>query len=401
MQASKYKKFSAVDFLKDECFLKWQLFKDEVDNVYWQNVTKNHPKLQAIINQAISLYESNVKLNNFTIPPYEIIERLVLLKERISKRKQQQYRKRVISWLSAAAASIAVVAYLGFQFYNHRNNQPVVADSLLQNMSLREIDEVTLVVDNSAMILSNNSQVSYMASGAVIVSTDNHTGDPLIREHIAQTQQNKLIVPKGRRSSLILSDNSRIWLNSGTTLVFPSSFEEHKREIYVDGEIYIEVEQDALRPFIVKSSKLNIEVLGTKFNVSAYSSDREHAVVLVEGLISVTTADRQAILQPNQLFTSSGNNNYKVEEVSVMDYICWRYGWIQAHTTSLSELAKRLSRYYDKEIICAPKVNMLKCSGKLVLFDDLEKVLYTISKNMNIEYRHKDDKTIELYPKNK
>jgi ferric-dicitrate binding protein FerR (iron transport regulator) len=394
----KYKEFSPIDFLKDECFLKWQLFKEEADNAYWQDLIKNYLELQTAINDAVALYESNVKLNSFKMPQYEIMERLVLLQERISKRKQQRHRRRVVSWVSAAAAS--VVLCLTFVFNaNHPADQPLVSSLVSQDTILKETNEVTLVVDNSAMILSNHSQISYMASGAVIVNADSNTGDPLIREHIAATQQNKLIVPKGRCSSIILADNSRVWLNSGTTLIFPSSFGSEKREIYVDGEIYIEVEKDPIRPFVVKSSKLNIEVIGTKFNVSAYSSDKEHAVVLVEGSIVVTASNTKTLLHPNQLLTITGNGDYNIDEVSVMDYICWRYGWIQAHTTSLSELAKRLSRYYDKEITCAPQVNMLKCSGKLVLFDDLEKVLYTISKNMNIEYRYKDDKTIELYPK--
>jgi hypothetical protein len=398
MQTNKYENFSAIDFLKDDDFLKWQLFREETGNAHWAKIMADYPELTIPIRKAIELYKKCVKWNDFRLPPYEIIERLVLLQNSIRKRKQERYSRRIYLWVSAAACIVMLLSLIFVLDRNPQPKQPLANNSLLQDVASREIDEVTLVVDNAAMILSNNSQISYMASGAIIVNTDNNTGDPLVREHIAQTQQNKLIVPRGRRSSIILSDNSRIWLNSGTTLIYPSSFKENKREIYVDGEIYIEVEKDTLRPFHVKSSKLNIEVLGTKFNVSAYSSDVEQMVTLVEGSIAITSSGRKNILQPNQLLMLSGNGDYKINEVSVMDYICWRYGWIQAHTTSLKELAKRLSRYYDKEIICDPQVHMLKCSGKLVLFDDLEKVLYTISKNMNIDYRYKDNK-IELFSK--
>ncbi|MDR0692263.1 MAG: FecR domain-containing protein [Prevotellaceae bacterium] len=396
MQTNKYENFSAIDFLKDDDFLKWQLFRDEAGNAYWAEIMAHYPELTVSIRKAIDLYKKCVKWNDFKLPPYEVIERLVLLQDSIRKEKQRRYRMHIYWWASTAAACVTLLLSLVFAFNDYQIKPQSEAGSLLQNIASHEIDEVTLIVDNSAMILSNNSQISYMASGAIIVNTDNNTGDPLIREHILQTQQSKLIVPKGRRSSIILSDNSRIWLNSGTTLVYPSSFKGDKREIYVDGEIYIEVEKDSLRPFLVKTSKLDIEVLGTKFNVSAYSSDMEQMVTLVEGSIAITNSGKKNILQPNQLLTLSNNGDYKINDVSVMDYICWRYGWIQAHTTSLKELAKRLSRYYDKEIICDPHVNMLKCSGKLVLFDDLEKVLYTISKNMNINYRYKDNK-IELF----
>jgi ferric-dicitrate binding protein FerR (iron transport regulator) len=167
----------------------------------------------------------------------------------------------------------------------------------------------------------------------------------------------------------------------------------------VDGEIYIEVEKDAIRPFVVKSSALNIEVLGTKFNVSAYSSDVEQTVVLVEGSVEVAAGHRKMRLLPNQRFSTDSKGGYRVDEVAVMDYTCWRHGWIQTNTTSLEELATRLSRYYAKEIICDTRVAHLKCFGKLVLFDDLDEVLHTVSKNMNIEYHYKNDKTIVLYPK--
>ncbi|MDR0728520.1 MAG: FecR domain-containing protein [Prevotellaceae bacterium] len=401
MQVSKYSHFSAIDFLKDERFLVWQLFREESDKAYWQQVMADYPDTAPVIRDAEALYKQHVKLNDFKIPPYEIIERFVLLQGMIRRKKEQRRRRRIALWMSGAAAGIVgLVAGATLLFTaTPAPEQPLADHAAFCDTSFTESNEVTLIVDHSAMVLSNNSQVSYTASGAIAVHTEHTSGDALIREPIAETQQNKLIVPKGRRSSIILADNTHVWLNSGTTLIFPSSFERNRREVYVDGEVYIEVEKDPARPFVVKSSALNIEVLGTKFNVSAYSSDMEQTVVLVEGSVEVAAGLRKTRLLPNQRFSTDGKGDYKVDEVAVTDYTCWRHGWIQTNTTSLEELARRLSRYYDKEIICDTRVAHLKCYGKLVLFDDLDKALHTVSKNMHIEYRYKNDRTIMLYPK--
>ncbi|MDR1681100.1 MAG: FecR domain-containing protein [Prevotellaceae bacterium] len=401
MQGSKYSHFSAIDFLKDEGFLTWQMFGEDSDGAYRQTVVADSPAIEPALREAVALYKRYVKLNDYRLPPYEIMERLVLLQGQIRAEKARRRRRRVALWVSGAAAAVAglIVSATLLLPPAPDDNPPAAEAPVAHEASFPESSEVTLIVDRSAMVLSNNAQVSYMASGAIAVRTeDAGVAGALIREPIVETKQNKLIVPKGRRSSIILADNTHVWLNSGTTLIFPASFEQ-RREIYVDGEIYIEVEKDPARPFVVKSSALTIEVLGTAFNVSAYSSDIEQAVVLVEGSVAVAAGRQKMRLLPNQRFSTGGAGGNQVDNVDVTDYTCWRHGWIQTNTTSLEELATRLSRYYDREIVCDARVAHLKCFGKLVLFDDPDKVLHTISKNMNIEYRYKNTKTIILYPK--
>ena len=99
---------------------------------------------------------------------------------------------------------------------------------------------------------------------------------------------NTLVVPRGRRSSLLLADGSRIWVNSGSVLRFPSHFDEKQRLIEAEGEIYIEVVKAKI-PFLVKTDKFTVNVLGTKFNISSYTDEEESTVVLVEGSVNVCT----------------------------------------------------------------------------------------------------------------
>jgi ferric-dicitrate binding protein FerR (iron transport regulator) len=339
--------------------------------------------------------KEHIRLNNYKIPPTEVTERLSLLQAHIRQRRQQQ-RKRVLLRTSVAvmsvAASVALV-FLLFPFHEDNSVEQLSIASLVQQEI--SVKEVTLVMEDTEITLSNNSRLTYTPQGAITVSEDKGAKqeEKIIDEQIIVPQLNKLIVPKGRRSSIILSDNSKVWLNSGTTLVYPSSFDKDKREIYVDGEIYIEVEKDASRPFLVNTSKMKLEVLGTKFNVSAYSFDEKSSVALAEGKVAVNTCGGRILMAPNQMLATD-NNTYDVKQVDVMDYICWKYGWLQAHTVSLQDLSLRLSRYYGKEIVCNPESATLKCYGKIVLFDDIEDVLYILSKNMNVTYQYKEDKIL-------
>lgn len=337
----------------------------------------------------------HIRLNNYQIPPTEVTERLSLLQARIQQRQKQQ-TKRILLRTSIAvlsvAASVALVVLL-FPFNNNNTMERAAVVSFVQQDI--NVEDVTLVTENAQIALSNNSRVTYTAQGAITINDENGTAkeEKIIDAQINKSKLNKLIVPKGHRSSVILADNSKVWLNAGTTLVYPSSFDNDKREIYVDGEIFIEVKKDASCPFFVNTSKMKIEVLGTKFNVSAYSSDENNSVVLTEGKVSVNTCGEKIRMTPNQML-STDNNTYDVKQVDVTDYICWKLGWLQVHTTLLQDLSLRLSRYYGKQIVCHPETGNLKCYGKIVLFDNIEDILYTLSKNMNIRYEVKEDKII-------
>ena len=111
-----------------------------------------------------------------------------------------------------------------------------------------------------------------------------------------------MIVPKGRRAShLVLEDGSKVWVNSGSTFRFPTTFEKNKREVYVDGEIYIEIAKDAERPFFVKTSEMSVRALGTRFNVMAYHDELAQSVVLVisishtKGYVAVILSEEKLV----------------------------------------------------------------------------------------------------------
>jgi ferric-dicitrate binding protein FerR (iron transport regulator) len=210
---------------------------------------------------------------------------------------------------------------------------------------------------------------------------------------------NQVIVPQGRHTSLTLSDGSKLWLNAASRVVYPPVFDGKQREIYLEGEAYLEVTPDANSPFTVKTKQMEIKVLGTSFNVSAYDDEASQTVVLVTGSVSVRTgeqADRITEMTPNQLFRVSGTET-QLHSVKVENYISWKDGIYLYRDEKLSLILKRLSHYYGVTIHYAPEVGEMRFTGKLDLKSDAERVLNGLSNTAPVRCRKENNETFNLY----
>lgn len=385
MQIEKYKYYSAVDFLKDRDFLKWQLFNSEEDRLFWNSVVKEYPVLESTIKEAIVLYKDNIRLNDFRMSRSEISGSLASLQTQINKKKKRNSRRIVLS-ISAVAASIAIfIISLHFIFNkeNHVQDIATFAQTLPDNNNLYSSDTKLILSENNTVTL-NNTESSIEYEGDAIKADNNL----ILKEE--SSLYNQLITPYGKRSSITFSDGTKAWVNAGSRLIYPAEFSKEKREIYVDGEIYIEVSEDKKRPFVVKIKQMDISVLGTKFNVSAYEDDKIKNVVLLSGSVSISSnthnKDKEIILTPNQMY-SDLENSYSVENVDASVYILWTQGLYQFESEELGNIITRLERYYGIKIECDAAIAELKCSGKLDLKDDLNKLLADLSRALPVKYR--------------
>lgn len=167
---------------------------------------------------------------------------------------------------------------------------------------------------------------------------------------------NTLKVPYGKRFKLQLSDGTVVSLNSGTTLKYPEQFGLNgKRNVYLTGEAFFEVAKDKTHPFIVHANKVEVEVLGTKFNVSAYPENPTVNSTLIEGSIQMAEAENKSntvLLMPNQMATWQ-NNSKKITTkfVDTSIYTAWTKGDIAFKDTPFSTIAKIIERTYDVKII--------------------------------------------------
>lgn len=388
------KKKKNNSFWEDENFIRDMLSADENTAGYWEQYLKEHPEKQEDFQQAREDF-GKIKLNNYALPE-ETGKKLL---NRVYASYAAQKKKRYRYTLYAALAAACIIGMLFILPHFHRPGssvQPIATggvphlspDSIHTRVTLItnaeekiEIDEHAVIACDSNLYVQNRQgQKNYLPQTAG--KTD------------GETVYHTLIVPPGKRSTLQLPDGSKVWVNAGTVLKFPSAFPSGKRLIQVQGEIYIEVTKDETKPFFVQTPQFTVNVLGTSFNVSAYSDEAEHSVVLVKGWVAVQTEKAEEFrLVPHQKL-SLGAGTPQISPVDVYEYISWKDGILPFKGETVSEILKRLSRYYQVKIHCAPSVAARRCSGELILFDDIRQVLKTLSLLYNVSYRFESDTLI-------
>ena len=239
--------------------------------------------------------------------------------------------------------------------------------------------------------LNDKSHIGLKDNGKAVITDSTESTKDLI---LATTELNKLVVPFGKRTNLTLSDGTVVWLNSGTQLDFPSEFKGKSREIFVDGEIYIDIATDKKKPFIVHAGNMNITVMGTSFNLSAYKDDISKSVVLVNGKVQIETDNNyKTDLEPNEKIEINYNSITK-EFVDVSEYVSWKDGLLEFNSTPMSEILKKIGRYYNVEFEKTQdlSLNEKTFSGKLFLSNNLDSVMISISALSSTEYLRKENK---------
>lgn len=313
--------------------------------------------------------------------------------------------KKKIRTLYAAciSAAVCVVILLGVSVYLHYGDTKKEKVWIKQKTDLTSGSDICLVLSDEKQVTfdEKSTDIKYDNKGEIQVNsqivTEGKEEKRVDREEKKDTKNtpvtyNQLIVPKGKHSTLLLPDGTKLWINAGSHVTFPVAFETDKREIYVDGEIFLEVARNESCPFIVKTNRMQVQVLGTSFNVKSYSIEDTDDVVLVTGSVHVQTESGQkANMVPNQRFLCTSTGKSDIQTVDVYDYICWKDGLLQYKKERFSTILHRLSDYYGKPIAWDPELNDLTCSGKLDLKDDMDKVLIGLIKMIPVKYTKQNE----------
>ena len=169
---------------------------------------------------------------------------------------------------------------------------------------------------------------------------------------IAETYQ-ELFTPYGTWSVVNLPDGSKVWLNAGSSLKYPTQFNDKQRVVSMQGEAYFEVESDKEHPFIVKTKQLTVEATGTAFNVNAYAPDHVAAVTLVKGKVAVTLDQKKTIsLSPGEKIDYNlGTALYNVNKTNTYKWCSWKDGILIFRDDPLEYVFKRLGQTYNVEFI--------------------------------------------------
>lgn len=213
---------------------------------------------------------------------------------------------------------------------------------------------------------------------------------------------NVVNVPKAKQYDVLLPDGSKVKLNSFSTIRFPSVFGVDKREVVLKGEAYFEVVRDAAKPFHVSAGDVDIKVLGTRFNVSAYDDEHHIKTTLLSGSVQVTAPQHTAgasasvskILKPGQQATVSRQpGTFDVSPVNADEAIAWVDGFISFNNTDLEAIMRKVARWYDIEVVYDGSIPKRRFTGGISKKAPLNELLQVLG-IYNIDYDMLGDKLI-------
>lgn len=211
-------------------------------------------------------------------------------------------------------------------------------------------------------------------------------------KNLSRLSYQTVSVPAGQRLNLVLPDGTDVWLNSGTSISYPSVFSDDSRTVTLDGEGYFDVTHEAGRPFIVHTSRYDVEVLGTVFNVDAYSENDSFSASLLQGSVRIVSADGAASGQEDILLNPSeeaylSEGKLSVREFSPENRVSWKDGLLVFRDKCLEEIAGDLSKFYGVSIkIADPDRYSQLYTGKFRQGDGVEYALGILQRSMGFQY---------------
>lgn len=266
----------------------------------------------------------------------------------------------------------------------------------------RKIFDAMIVLPQSQereVLINNNYKTPFfrifyrrfMKIAAVVILTLSAT--LFVQYRISDSKQiiyNTIKVPAGQRSNVILSDGTNVWLNALSTLKYPSVFKKGKREILLDGEAYLEVAHNKNAPFIVHTRKCNVQVLGTKFNIEAYSKSNKFETSLMQGSVRVSLArdnSRSVILSPNMKVDLLGGK-FIVSTIDDIGQYRWKDGLICFRDYTFNDIMATFEKYFDVKIkVLKPGVKSFVCTGKFRQSEGIDYAFRVLQKEIAFKFK--------------
>lgn len=208
-----------------------------------------------------------------------------------------------------------------------------------------------------------------------------------------------LFVPAGQRVELTLPDSTKVWLNAKTRLVYPVSFGEGNRTVTLDGEAYFDVKRNDKQPFIVKTSSMDVTVLGTEFNILAYANLNTAEVSLLKGAININPTgssgrSKKYTMNVNERVTLD-KNKLEISGIHDFDYFKWKEGLLCFNNETVSTIIEKLQLYFDIKInVQKQELLHYRYTGKFRTKDGVEQVLKVLQLEHKFVYKRDQEQNL-------
>jgi ferric-dicitrate binding protein FerR (iron transport regulator) len=288
-----------------------------------------------------------------------------------------------------AAASILLLIMAGGYFWTKNKSKGPQAP--LVTVATKEIrpgakGAILTLADGSQLVLDSLSGVvAYQNGSQAVLRNGQLSYDPAGKAE-GGIAYNTMSTPRGRQFQVNLPDGTRVWLNAASSIRFPTVFTGNERQVEVSGEVYFEVAKNMKQPFRVKvNEQVDIEVLGTSFNVNAYTDEPSVNTTLIEGKVKVMAAEGAVILTPGkQAQVKDGKAGVAMADTDKV--MAWKNGWFNFEGLSLPEIMRQLERWYDIEVLYPSGVPELALNGEMTMDVTLQGLLRGL-KELGLHYK--------------
>lgn len=289
----------------------------------------------------------------------------------------------------ASAAAIIILFGIGTYFYTTTQNKNQGITSVKPAPVEKDImpgkNRAVLTLSSGKMVELDSAVPGTIKDQAL--SIENKNGR-LIYKNGDLVAMNTMTTPKGGQYQLTLADGTRVWLNAASSITYPTAFTKNSREVSITGEVYFEVAKNKTRPFIVKANDKEIKVLGTDFNVNAYTDELFPKISLAEGSVQV----EGKILQPGQAYIDG-----KIVTTNIYQDIAWKNGRFNFQDKELKEIMRQLARWYDLKVIYEPGLNKIEFGGEIPMNLTLTQVLKVLQ-NIEVHFKLEEGNTLRVMP---
>ncbi len=380
----------AEDFLLNDSFLRYCMGLSQSDIQYWEQWIAENPEKLAAFDRARKTFDVvngqqgrlDVEVNKFRS----------LLQDHISQDADVRTNKKVRYFRYwRAAAAVLVLAAGGaawYQFGNsHRHPQPA---PLAQHDVLPGAPKARLLLgDGTEVQLDSISGNGLKEKDGTRINKDNGKLVYNVAGNSATAvTYNTLSTPRGGEFQLVLPDGSKVWLNAASSLRFPTKFAGPDRTVYLTGEAYFEVAQQATQPFQVQlNNGVKVAVLGTAFNVMAYDDEKAVNTTLITGKVKVAQQNGNSVLlaPSQQAILPKGSQQFLVSEADIDKTIAWKMGMFEFDDDDITTVMRQLARWYDVNVKFSGPVPDKHYSGSIRKQSTLSQAL-RILKTAGIQY---------------
>lgn len=383
-----------------EASLNQKATKAELDELgYLSQLPENEETLRLLIKEALDLQKETTDLPEASALRIE----KNILSEGTSGRSLHLKRY-------AVAAAFLLVAGAGvLLFFKNRplpSNLSIAAESPATNHIKPGGNKATLTLDDGTVIVLDsaaNGQLTQQGEIRVIKVADGQLSYAAAPDSSQKsTGYSTIATPRGGQYMVELADGTRAWLNAASSIRFPNSFNHAERSVEIKGEVYFEVARSsstgkASLPFVVTCNDMKVNVLGTHFNIMAYTDENAVQTTLLEGKISVTKHEHSLLLHPGEQVNFLNSGRYSLQKLDDPDQvIAWKNGRFELNG-DIKGIMRQIARWYDVDVRYEGNVSNKKFGGAVLRSENVSEVLKIFELTENIKFRI-EDRTIIVSP---